>query len=57
MDGKDTRTRWKTYGKSRSLRLQGFDYSSPRLYFLTTAQEKVKAPSPIVTYAKALKGS
>ena len=44
MDGKDIKRSWKTYGKSRSLRLQGFDYSSPRLYFLTICAREGESP-------------
>ena len=44
MDGRDIKRRWKTYGKSRSLRLQGFDYSSPRLYSLTICAREGESP-------------
>lgn len=44
MDSKDMKMRWKTYGKSRSLRLQGFDYSSPCLYFLTLCVREGESP-------------
>jgi putative transposase len=32
---KKDKTNYKTYGKNRSLRLDGFDYSTPTVYFLT----------------------
>ncbi len=32
---KDDRDKYKTYGKNRSLRLEGYDYSTPAAYFLT----------------------
>ena len=32
---KKRKASYKTFGKSRSLRLEGFDYSSPFVYFLT----------------------
>jgi len=44
MTGKNIESRWKTYGKSRSLRLRGFDYSSPRLYFLTICAREGEKP-------------
>jgi len=44
MASKKIESRWKTYGKSRSLRLRGFDYSSPRLYFLTICARENEKP-------------
>lgn len=41
---KDIKKRWKTCGKSRSLRLRRFDYSSPRLYFLTICAREGQKP-------------
>ncbi len=32
---KNDRLRYKTFGKNRSLRLKGYDYSTPTAYFLT----------------------
>jgi len=42
----DEITRYKTYGKSRSLRLPGFDYRSPHAYHMTWATANRK---PLLT--------
>ena len=34
---------YKTYGKNRSLRLKGFDYSTDRAYFITICSDKGRA--------------